>query len=97
MPGDGEASGDPVGRPVRVFPDVPMAGERQDSGGAAEFVSVPVAKAGAPTLPQGVDVSAELSGGQKLRERLGEVIQKSRPAVRERRQWIAAWQEATLC
>jgi len=97
MPEDSEACGDPVGRLVRIFPDVPMACERQDSGGAVEFVSIPVAKAGAPTLPKGVDVSAELSGGQELRERLGEVIQKSRPAVRERRQWIAAWQEATLC
>jgi len=72
-----------------------MAGERQDSGGAAEFVSIPDAKAGVPTLPEGVDVRAELSGGQQLRERLGEVIQKSRPAVGERRQWIAAWQQAT--
>jgi len=74
-----------------------MACERQDAGGAAEFVSIPVARAGAPTLPKGVDVSAELSGGQKFWEHLGEVIQKSRPAVRERRQWIAAWEEATRC
>ncbi len=43
-----------------------------------------------------VDVSAELSGGQELGERLGKVIQNRGPAVWERRQGIAAWQEATL-
>src|SRR5436309_14825237 len=96
MPGHSEACGDPGSRLVRVFPDIPVAGERQDASGAAEFVEIPVATAAAPTLPEGVDVRSELSGGQELGERLSKVIQNRGPALWERREGIAGWQEGTF-